>query len=453
MKATTTIILLILFCNISIAQTPTANAGNDTIICGYYGSLNAVPSYGTGTWTCIDDEITILEPNNPFTEITTSIIPEHQPSGPYELIWTEINDTESDSDTIEVTFARIPSSEIDFIPAKCFGEQFTIAANEDSLGTYIWNFFDGILNEGFAPFNTTNMEGGNFQNFVRWGNEDTAHLVSLTSINSWGCQSETNIDTVFEPPIPTFNITILLDTCNQGNGAIIFADTLGSNTFTWLNTTIGPDLGTSITIVFNLPSGDYNIRDSYLTANTTYYPFYYETFETAFCFDTITVEVNVYNTFDMTCPDDIIVNEPVHLADLEDIYPQGGQFYLNNELITDFNPIFYEPGVYEIYYNYFDFETDCLGTCSFNIIVNQDDNIIIEKYDKYTIYPNPAKDFVRIETSSERYDVMLTDISGRIILNGQNLETINTTDINNGTYIISLRDENQLYRFKLIVDK
>ncbi|MCK9256235.1 MAG: hypothetical protein M0P36_10675, partial [Bacteroidales bacterium] len=142
------------FCNdtagplrIHFIKVPTANAGGDTLFCGLNGQLNAIPSVGTGIWSTPSvANISFDAPNNPNSGITSTVINTENPTNPYfNLIWTEDNTNGcTDKDTIKVVFARVPSSEIKIIPPKCFGEYATIAAAEDTLQQYTWNFYSGI---------------------------------------------------------------------------------------------------------------------------------------------------------------------------------------------------------------------------------------------------------------------------------------------------------------------
>lgn len=122
-----------------------ANAGGDTIFCGLSGHLNAISSVGVGTWSTNSTYISFEDTSDPNTLVTTTAYnTEEVPY--YELFWTEDNTNGSiDSDTIRVTFARIPRSDITIIPPKCFGEPATIYAIEDSLPHYTWNFHSGII--------------------------------------------------------------------------------------------------------------------------------------------------------------------------------------------------------------------------------------------------------------------------------------------------------------------
>ncbi|MCK9255287.1 MAG: gliding motility-associated C-terminal domain-containing protein [Bacteroidales bacterium] len=284
------------FCNdtagplrIHFIQVPTANAGGDTLFCGLNGQLSAIPSIGTGVWSTPSvANISFENQNNPNTGITSTVINTENPTYPFfNLIWTEDNTNGcTDKDTIKVVFARVPSSEIKIIPPKCFGEYATIAAAEDTLQQYTWNFYSGIRDSA-----TYNPMGGRYQNFVRWEGSDTLHRISLIASNYWECQSAVTVDTVFEPAIPKFDHIIVNDTCALGKGGIIFLDTLGSNAFFWIDPEYGPEPGTPFTSVYNIPAGEYDVGTAYLTPNLTHYAYYNSTFGSANCLDTISYEI------------------------------------------------------------------------------------------------------------------------------------------------------------------
>jgi len=319
------------FCNdtagpltIHFIEVPNANAGIDTLFCGYSGYLDAIPSVGNGVWSTPSEEnISFEDINDPNTLITSDIINTGNETNPYfQLIWTEDNTNEcTDKDTIQVIFARIPNSEMDIIPPKCFGEPATIAAAEDSLQQYTWNFFTGAIDSI-----TTNIAGGEFENFVYWNSEDTLHRISLIATNHWGCQSPITIDTVYEPAVPTFDATVIFDTCMLSKGGIIFGDTLGSNSFFWLDTTVGPAAGTPITTVYDIPVGEYEIATSYLTANTTHYAYYISTFGTQYCLDTLLYEIEPIGMIDAI----IEVSAATDMGSL--VAPEATVIFLNNSI-------------------------------------------------------------------------------------------------------------------------
>jgi gliding motility-associated-like protein len=307
------------FCNdtagpltIHFIEIPIANGGGDTLFCGYSGQLNAIPSVGTGVWSTPSSALVSFEDqNDPNTEINSQVLNTGNASYPhFNLIWTEDNTNGcTDKDTIKVIFARIPNSTFNIVPPKCFGEPATLSAVEDSLQQYQWNFYTGVIDS------TVNNEefNANYEHFVYWTGQDTSHRVTLIVTNHWGCNSAITIDTVYEPPIPDFDVIIVQDTCLLGRGGIIFEDTIGTNAFYWIDPEIGPNPGTPITAVYNLPEGEYDIRARYRTTNQDWYNYYIATFGNAMCTDTITYNIEpiglIEAEFDI--PLDILVGELV----------------------------------------------------------------------------------------------------------------------------------------------
>jgi gliding motility-associated-like protein len=322
------------FCNdtagplrIRFIQIPNANAGADTLFCGYTGSLDAHPSVGNGVWSTPSVlNITFGNQNDPNTQVTSNVINTGNPTYPFfDLIWTEDNSNGcTDKDTMRVVFARIPTSELEIIPPKCFGEPATIAAAEDSLPQYTWNFYTGLTDSV-----TTNVNGGVYQNFIFWNSTDTSHRVSMIATNSYGCQSPINVDTVYEPIIPTFDITLIQDTCSLGKGGIIFGDTLGTSAFFWLDPNIGPGVMEPITTVYGLPVGEYGIHTSYLTPNITNYAYYLQTFGTANCIDTFYYEIEPIGMIDA----EMSVSADILLEDL--VAPNATVIFLNTSDYDD----------------------------------------------------------------------------------------------------------------------
>jgi gliding motility-associated-like protein len=225
---------------------------------------------------------------------------------------------------MQVIFARIPTSEMQIIPPKCFGEPATIAALEDTVQQYTWNFYGGLV-DSISP---ANVSGGLFEHFIYWNDEDTVHRVSMIATNFWGCQSPINIDTVQEPPIPIFDVTMVLDTCALGKGGIVFAPTI-ENSFFWIDPNYGPTPGDPITEVYNLPAGEYGIRVSYLTPNIVNYSYYINTFGTANCIDTMIYEIETIGMIDA----EMSISADIVLEDL--VAPNATVIFLNTSDYDD----------------------------------------------------------------------------------------------------------------------
>jgi gliding motility-associated-like protein len=225
---------------------------------------------------------------------------------------------------MHVIFARIPTSEMQIIPPKCFGEPATIAALEDTVQQYTWNFYGGLV-DSISP---ANVSGGLFEHFIYWNDEDTVHRVSMISTNYWGCQSPINIDTIQEPPIPIFEYTLTQDTCALGKGGIEFTPTT-ENAFFWIDPNVGPPIGTPITEVFEIPAGEYGIRVSYLTHNIVNYSYYINTFGTANCIDTMYYEIETIGMIDA----EMSISVDIILEDL--IAPNASVIFLNTSDYDD----------------------------------------------------------------------------------------------------------------------
>jgi len=273
--------------NICFYEIPVADAGIDTLFCGLTGELSAIPSVGTGVWTTPSElNINVVEIHNPNSIITSEFYntdPGNEES--YTIQWTEDNNGCTDSETVEVVFARIPDSDIIIIPPKCFGEQAIIAAEDSVHVHYSWNYYGGdIINS------LQNNLGGNYQNFVSWDNNAGEHIISLMVTSEWGCLSPIKIDTIYEPEVPDFDYTIVSDTCLFSKGGVLINDTTDISYF-WLDENYGPEPGTIIVDVLGIPLGTYAILSSYLTQNEENYAYYIQTFGSAYCTDTILFEV------------------------------------------------------------------------------------------------------------------------------------------------------------------
>ncbi|MDD2634003.1 MAG: T9SS type A sorting domain-containing protein [Bacteroidales bacterium] len=456
---------------IIFAQTPVANAGADTVFCGYSGNLNAIPSVGTGTWsTPASENVCFEDVNDPNTLVTSNIINTGNPSNPYfTLYWTETLGAETDRDTVKVIFARIPNSNINIIHPKCFGEPATIAAHEDSLQQYTWNFYTGAIDS-----TSINPLGGGFQNFVYWNSTDTLHRISLITTNYWGCQSAITLDTVYEPPIPIFDVTIISDTCMLGKGGVIFGDTLINNSFFWLDTVYGPPVGTPITTVYNLPTGEYNIKASYPTPNMIYYSYYLTTFNSANCIDTLDFEIPSIGNIETQIEVSAVVN-------LNNLTTENAQIILIN--LTEFEDAetyicewHFDDGTtlhncdaqIEHYYT----EANCfqpylivmksnMPECRDTAFITPCINVVNAGIDScsnnldFSIFPNPAKESFSILYNTTRpVKILVIDLNGKIAINIPNYqgEEINIKNLINGIYIVKIQSSDTTECKKLFVE-
>lgn len=84
---------------------------------------------------------------------------------------------------------------------------------------------------------------------------------------------------------------------------------------------------------------------------------------------------------------------------------------------------------------------------------------------RISMYPNPGKDFTVLNIQSEKTGVLnvkIYDITGKLAMspiqnqslnNGENKFTINTSELQNGIYFVTLQSENRKETVKLIVNK
>lgn len=82
---------------VNVSQSPIANAGEDIEVCGLTCNLNAIPSFGTGTWEWNQD-ITLSD----ATLATSSVTAQNQ--GEYTLTWKERNGKCVSSDNVILRF-------------------------------------------------------------------------------------------------------------------------------------------------------------------------------------------------------------------------------------------------------------------------------------------------------------------------------------------------------------
>ncbi len=97
------------------------------------------------------------------------------------------------------------------------------------------------------------------------------------------------------------------------------------------------------------------------------------------------------------------------------------------------------------------------GTNSGGIYILED-NLSTNEMDKnnFTMYPNPAKDFVNIDKLPKNSSVKITDTSGKLIYNSvskNDTEKINTGNFTNGLYFIQISDGKKISIQKLIIRK
>jgi aminopeptidase YwaD len=71
------------------------------------------------------------------------------------------------------------------------------------------------------------------------------------------------------------------------------------------------------------------------------------------------------------------------------------------------------------------------------------------------IYPNPAKDFLNIDLPKEvkNFNIEITDMNGRLILNKENETKINVSGLTNGAYLCTIKANDKIAVRKVIIGK
>ena len=100
--------------------------------------------------------------------------------------------------------------------------------------------------------------------------------------------------------------------------------------------------------------------------------------------------------------------------------------------------------------------TDAAGnsmSCSTTLTVNTYTAITIQPDSHLMLYPNPAGDLLHIKTSWVQYSVQITDLSGKIVLEKQDLQGNNTLpvgDLAHGLYVVKIFTKHKTVIRKII---
>ncbi|WP_184187541.1 M28 family peptidase [Chryseobacterium defluvii] len=82
-------------------------------------------------------------------------------------------------------------------------------------------------------------------------------------------------------------------------------------------------------------------------------------------------------------------------------------------------------------------------------------DITSNKLESIKVYPNPAKDILNVEIPerSKDFNIEITDMSGRSLLNVENQEKIDISGLANGTYMCIIRLNDESVTRKIIIEK
>ncbi|MBL4665421.1 MAG: gliding motility-associated C-terminal domain-containing protein [Nitrospinaceae bacterium] len=129
---------------VTFMDQPVANAGIDNGACDSSYALSAIASAGTGTWTQQAGPGTTIfsNANNPSATATVNIF------GTYDYVWTEVNGSCSDTDTVTILYGNQPVADAGPGGAVC-GLSYTLNATS-SFGAGVWTQWFGLGSAIFA---------------------------------------------------------------------------------------------------------------------------------------------------------------------------------------------------------------------------------------------------------------------------------------------------------------
>ena len=197
-----------------LTNQPIANAGIDTAVCSFTYQLNAIPSYGTGTWLNISGpgsaQFSNINSPNSMVQVSTH--------GMYTFVWNEDNSNGCISnDTVQITFNYIPTSSFTLPSINCYNDTITITytGNATPQATYTWDFGNATVISGIGagPYAITNNQTGTFS-------------VSLQITQNNCTSSTTTLQTTNPEPI-SLSLSKVDVTCFGYNDGLVTSNTTG----------------------------------------------------------------------------------------------------------------------------------------------------------------------------------------------------------------------------------
>ena len=163
---------------VNFEEVPVANAGPDQDVCSLSGSLSAVPSVGTGTWSS-NAALNFGAANNPNSTVDASGVG----YGTYTIYWTETNGNCSEVDSMEFTFYEQPNADAGVMDSVC-SEDYQLAANP-SVGNGVWSLISGpaTISNPTSP-NATLTATGTGRVDLEW-TETNGPCSSTSSTSIW----------------------------------------------------------------------------------------------------------------------------------------------------------------------------------------------------------------------------------------------------------------------------
>jgi gliding motility-associated-like protein len=174
-------------------ESPQAEAGPATVICGLTGTLNAEsPASGSGTWSYLDGpstNVNILNPNQPNSGV------EVETYGLHRWIWTLSSNGCSSADTVDIEFVSSPRIDSNTLEIEC---------NSDGTNYQVtFTILGGEMSSLFVEGSPGTLTGRNFSSEPIPDGEDYEFIIfdanacdSFTLNGSFDCDCITSIGTL-----------------------------------------------------------------------------------------------------------------------------------------------------------------------------------------------------------------------------------------------------------------
>ncbi len=125
---------------------PPVDPGPSGDACGLTFNLNALPSFGTGSWSLLSGPGSALF--SPSADVANAAVTVSQP-GSYDILWTESDGICSNDSAITINFTEIPAAQAGTGGDIC-GSDYQLAALP-SIGTGTWTLESGPGTASFVP--------------------------------------------------------------------------------------------------------------------------------------------------------------------------------------------------------------------------------------------------------------------------------------------------------------
>ncbi len=172
--------------------------------------------------------------------------------------------------------------------------------------------------------------------------------------------------------------------------------------------------------------------------------------------------ITVNNLPVVSCPADITLSQDDDPLVLHGGVPEGGNYYnYITGTIDTFDPESFEPGEYDIIYNYTDEVTHCTNTCLFNITVTQGVFTRETSNSEIHLYPNPSQGEFMLETGDMSGDgqLIIWSINGSIVYDSgiivydRNQQIKVSLDVAGGLYFVKLINGGRCFVEKLVINR